>query len=94
METKINCTVVEFETKEASLIESLGIPEERADFLTKRIMHAFIDEDRYSAMIARVSVHCKHPNELAFVGMTIGKIAALKSSKMKSDSILGMLGGD
>jgi hypothetical protein len=94
MENMSNCTVVEFETKESSLIESLGIPEERADFLTKRIMHAFIDEDRYSAMIARVSTHCKHPNELAFVGMTIGKIAALKSSKMKSDSILGMLGGE
>jgi hypothetical protein len=90
MENKVNCTVTEFEST-GSLIECLGMNEERADFLTKEMMHCFIDEDRYTAMVARMSKLCNHPNELAFVAMSIGKLAA--KQQLSGDNPLAHLFG-
>ena len=92
MENNMNCTVIEFETDEGSVTACLGISEERAEFFSKQIMHAFIDEDRYTAMVVKLSKFCTHPNELAFVAMSIGKLASKKEAK-GLEGLSRMLGG-
>lgn len=90
MESTINCIVSEVDNSSDSFSASLGISEERANYLMKKIMHAYIDEHRYSSMMAKISVYCKHPNELAFVGVSVGQILAKRSKNDPLKTILGL----
>ena len=61
-------------TASGSLAEALGISEERAERLVHLIKHAWIDESRISGVIASVSKECTHANELAYVGLIVGRV--------------------
>lgn len=61
-----------------SLSEALGIPEQRARELQKTAFVLAMSGNTVSAVISQVSRLCEHPNELALVGATVGKLCSQK----------------
>lgn len=84
----INCNVVEVEPSSSIMPEALGISESRCEELMKQLIHIAIDEQRFSAILAKISQQCKHPNELAFISMQVGKM----HNKKKAINPLEMFG--
>ena len=58
--------VVEVDKDCNSLVQGLGMDEDRARYLEKLVNVAFATHNNSIAAIADVSQHCKHANELFF----------------------------
>ena len=63
--------VKEIQEDNDNMCVSLGITDERKEELAKIIAPIFKDHNRTTEAIAKASVHCKHPNELAFCVVVI-----------------------
>jgi len=71
--------VYEINPDSSEISESLGITEERVEYLQKKIKHLFIEESTFTKMFEEISKETVHANELAYCCFTIGGIVGKTS---------------
>lgn len=76
-----------------SLTESLGITEENSDRLIKDMNRVYRSNSTVSDTMAEMSKHCKHANELIWVGFTLGTHAARHHEPRDRAEVIHINGG-
>lgn len=83
--------ILELDQKTSSIIEGLGISEEREEEISKMVHHHYMMAENVVLAMANVSKECKHANELALAVFIMS--ARHHTSRSIGGAIIHMISG-